>query len=73
LSFFQKEYNKNMANQIVTKKEKSMEALLKELREINKNLKKFLLMIPEESLKEYKNISQIKKAFAKATKLYPPK
>jgi vacuolar-type H+-ATPase subunit F/Vma7 len=62
-----------MANQIVTKKEKSMEALLKELREINKNLKKFLLMIPEESLKEYKNISQIKKAFIKATKLYPPK
>jgi vacuolar-type H+-ATPase subunit F/Vma7 len=62
-----------MANRIVTKKEKSMEALLKELREINKNLKKFLLMIPEESLKEYKNISQIKKAFIKATKLYPPK
>jgi vacuolar-type H+-ATPase subunit F/Vma7 len=62
-----------MANQIVTKKEKSIEALLKELREINKNLRKFLLIIPEESLKEYKNISQIKKAFEKATRLYPPK
>jgi vacuolar-type H+-ATPase subunit F/Vma7 len=62
-----------MANQTVTKKEKSIEALLKELREINKNLKKFLLIIPEESLKEYKNVSQIKKAFEKATRLYPPK
>jgi vacuolar-type H+-ATPase subunit F/Vma7 len=62
-----------MANQTIIKKEKSIEALLKELREINKNLKKFLLIIPEESLKEYKNVSQIKKAFKKATRLYPPK
>jgi Na+/phosphate symporter len=62
-----------MANQTTIKKEKSIEALLKELREINKNLKKFLLIIPEESLKEYKNVSQIKKAFEKATRLYPPK
>ena len=62
-----------MANQTITKKEKSIEALLKELREINKNLKKFLLIIPEESLKEYKDVSQIKKAFEKATKSFPPK
>ncbi len=62
-----------MANQILTKREKSVEALLKELREINKNLKKFLLIIPEESLKEYKNAFQIKRAFGRAVKLYPPK
>jgi vacuolar-type H+-ATPase subunit F/Vma7 len=62
-----------MANQVITKKEKSIEALLKELREINKNLKKFLLIIPEESLKEYKDISEIKKAFQEALKFYPPK
>jgi vacuolar-type H+-ATPase subunit F/Vma7 len=62
-----------MANQIITKKEKSIEVLLKELREINKNLKKFLLIIPEESLKEYKNAFQIKRAFGRAVKLYPPK
>jgi len=62
-----------MANQVTIKKEKSIEALLKELKEINKHLKKFLLIIPEESLKEYKNVSQIKKAFEKATRLYPPK
>ncbi len=60
-----------MANQTIAKKEKSIEALLKELREINKNLKKFLLIIPEESLKEYKNVSEIKKAFTKAISLYP--
>jgi len=62
-----------MANQTIAKKEKSIEALLKELKEINKNLKKFLLIIPEESLKEYKDVSQIKKAFEKATKSFPPK
>lgn len=62
-----------MTNQTITKKEKSIEALLRELREINKNLKKFLLIIPEESLKEYKNISDIKGAFERAIKLYPPR
>jgi len=62
-----------MNNQTITKKEKLMEVFLKELREINKNLKRFLLIIPEESLKEYKNSSEIKRAFAKAVKLYPPK
>jgi vacuolar-type H+-ATPase subunit F/Vma7 len=64
---------KNMANQIFTKNEKSIERILKELREINKNLKKLLLIIPEESLNEYEDATQIKKAFGKAVKLYPPK
>jgi vacuolar-type H+-ATPase subunit F/Vma7 len=62
-----------MANQIFTKKEKSIKRILKELKEINRNLKKLLLIIPEESLNEYKDISHIKKAFKKAIKLYPPK
>jgi len=62
-----------MADQTITRREKSIEALLRELREINKNLKRFLLIIPEESLKEYKKTSEIKRAFAKAVKLYPPK
>jgi len=67
-------YNKNMANQILTTKDKkSIERILKELREINKNLRKLLLIIPEESLNEYENASQIKKAFGRAVKLYPPK
>jgi vacuolar-type H+-ATPase subunit F/Vma7 len=62
-----------MANQTIIRKEKSIETLLRELREINKNLRRFLLIIPKESLKEYKKASEIKKAFAKAVKLYPPK
>jgi hypothetical protein len=62
-----------MANQVLTKREKSIVRILRELREINKNLKKFLLIIPEESLKEYKNAFQIKRAFGRAMKLYPPK
>ncbi len=62
---------KYMTNRTIIKKEKT-ETLLREMREINKNLKKFLLIIPEERLGEYKNASAIKKAFAKAVKLYPP-
>jgi vacuolar-type H+-ATPase subunit F/Vma7 len=62
-----------MANQIITKREKSIVRILRELREINKNLRKLLLIIPEESLNEYEDASQIKKAFGRAVKLYPPK
>jgi vacuolar-type H+-ATPase subunit F/Vma7 len=63
-----------MANQILTTRDKkSIERILKELREINKNLRKLLLIIPEESLNEYEDASQIKKAFGRAVKLYPPK
>jgi vacuolar-type H+-ATPase subunit F/Vma7 len=62
-----------MANQIITKREESIVRILRELREINKNLRKLLLIIPEESLNEYENASQIKKALGRAVKLYPPK
>jgi vacuolar-type H+-ATPase subunit F/Vma7 len=62
-----------MTNQVTAKKRNLTESLLRELREINRNLKKLLLIIPEESLNEYKNVSQIKKAFERAVKLYPPK
>jgi vacuolar-type H+-ATPase subunit F/Vma7 len=63
-----------MTNQIFTTKDKkSIERILKELREINKNLRKLLLIIPEESLNEYEDASQIKKAFGRSVKLYPPK
>lgn len=46
---------------------------MKELREVNKNLRKFLLVIPEESTKEYENAAEIKRAFGRALKVYPPK
>ena len=62
-----------MANQIITKRKESIERILRELREINKNLRKLLLIIPEESLNEYEDAPQIRKAFRRAVKLYPPK
>ena len=62
-----------MADQIFTKRKGSIGRILRELREINKNLRKLLLIITEESLNEYENASQIKKAFGRAVKLYPPK
>jgi len=54
---------------------KEKEALLEMselIREVNENLKKFLLILPEESLEDYKNKEDIKKAFYKATRQYMP-
>ncbi len=53
------------------KSNKLLEPLLKELTEIKKYLRKLLLIIPEESLKEYKNSAKIKKAYQKAIKAFP--
>mgnify|MGYP001593186379 CR=1 FL=1 len=52
------------------KEKKIVESLFKELKEINRNLRKFLLLIPEESIKEYENAEDIKRALSKATRLY---
>ena len=62
-----------MANHITAiKKEKILlPLLLKELREIKSYLKKLLLIFPEESLKGYKNASEIKKAHLNALKIFP--
>lgn len=40
--------------------------ILKELKLIRNQLQKFLVLIPEESLKEYKNQASIKKAYLSA-------
>ena len=61
-----------MATQITQKENKSLQPLLKELKEIKNYLRKLLLIIPEESLKEYKNSSAIKKAYLNAVKFSPP-
>lgn len=62
-----------MVNISTAKKDnKSLKSLLKELTEIKNYLRKLLLIIPEESLKEYKNSSQIKKAYQEAIKAFPP-
>ena len=54
-----------MANHTMAiKKEKILQPLLRELREIKSYLKKFLLILPEESLRGYKNSSEIKKSYS---------
>ena len=60
-----------MATQTV-KENKSIKSLFKELEEIKIYLKKILLIIPQESLKEYKNASRIKKDYLNALKSFPP-
>ncbi|GIW67469.1 MAG: hypothetical protein KatS3mg096_337 [Candidatus Parcubacteria bacterium] len=54
-----------------TKQNKQLELLVRELRDLNRNLRMLIFNIPEESLKEYKNRKQIIEAFNKAIKLYP--
>ena len=45
-----------------------MATLLREIREIKAQLDKLLLLVPEESLKEYKNAAKIRRAYARAIK-----
>ena len=69
-----KEYTKIRMATVISRNQKlKMDQILKELRLIKDQLQKFLVLIPEESLKEYKNEIQIKKAYPKALKKYPPK
>lgn len=62
-----------MATQTITKKRDiTLQPIMDELAEIKLYLKKLLLIIPEESLKEYKNASKIKEAYFRAIKEFPP-
>ena len=54
------------------KKVVTLNEILKEIQEVKSFLKKLLLVIPEESLKEYQNKENIKKAYLEALKHYPP-
>jgi len=54
------------------KKVVTLNEILKEIQEVKSFLKKLLLVIPEESLKEYQNKENIKKAYLEAFKHYPP-
>jgi len=49
-----------------------MATVLREIRGIKAQLDKLLLLVPEESLNEYENGAQIRKAYARATKTAPP-
>jgi hypothetical protein len=63
-----------MAIKITNKKQNEiLRVLLEELKIIKSQLEKLLLLIPEESLKEYKNSAQIKKDYLRALKTFPPK
>ena len=48
-----------------------MATLLREIREIKAQLDKLLLLVPEESLQEYKNSATIRRAYARALKTAP--
>ena len=50
----------------------TLRKILKEIQEVKSFLKKLVLIIPEESLKEYQNKENIKKAYLEALKHYPP-
>ncbi len=55
-----------------TRENKITKPLLEELQEIKTYLKQVLLIIPEESLRKYKNAFRIKRDYLKALKLFPP-
>lgn len=58
-----------MVIQTITKRPSIiLEDIRKELKDIKDQLKRFVLLIPEENIKEYKNSTQIKKAYLKARK-----
>jgi len=62
-----------MATQTITRQKNiALQSIMAELAEIKLYLKKLLLAIPQESLKEYKNSAKIKGAYFKALKEFPP-
>ena len=63
-----------MATITISKEQKKvLRPILEELGKINAYLKKLLVIIPEESLKDYKKSSQIKNSYLKAIRNYAPK
>ena len=60
-----------------TRKESGQRAIFNRLnndiKEIKLQLRKLVLFVPEDSLKEYSNSADIKKAYRDATRAYPPK
>lgn len=54
------------------KTQATLEIILEELKGIKEQVQKLVLLIPEESIKEYKNVAQIRKSYMKAMKDFPP-
>ena len=57
---------------VKTATQSQMATLLREIREIKARLDKLLLLVPEESLKEYENRAKIRRAYARAIKTAAP-
>jgi len=53
------------------KTKEKIDVVIEKLEEIENYLKKLTGLIPEESLKEYENSEEIKKAYLSATKQHP--
>ena len=62
-----------MAVGIINKIEQAtLREVLKELRNIRGELRRFMLLIPTESIKEYTNVSEISSALRNAVRKFPP-
>ncbi len=59
--------------QVITNKrlDNTIGNLIKEMRELKDKIDKFTSLVPEESIKEYKNWQEIKKDFFSAFKSHP--
>ena len=57
---------------VKTATQNQMATVLREIREIKAQLEKLLLLVPEESLKEYDNSAKIRRAYARAIKTAIP-
>ena len=53
-------------------KSTTLNEILKEIQELKSYIKKLVLIIPEESLKEFTNKEEIRKAYLESLKHYPP-
>jgi len=54
------------------KTKEKIDIVIEKLEKIEKYLKELTKLIPEESVKEYENSEEIKKAYLSAIKMHPP-
>lgn len=62
-----------MATTTAKKSNSILKNLVNELKVIKGQLRKLLILIPEESLKDYDNGFKIEKAYRNATEIFTPK
>ena len=62
-----------MDTTIARKENMLLKTLIREVRDIKRCLKTMAIIIPEESIKEYTNQKEIRKAYHNAIKQHPPR